>query len=401
MKTKEAQLKSFLVKHLNLNSSRIYRRDTETPVHLRFMTGCGVDSFQTLKQKLTQLNLPFSSAEYKKFSRTPDYGDQGLYVEFGDHLIGVQFNVQKEGRIRRKGLTPDSLGLAGKTFTDPEDLLDSATARISSNPFSNVLYSMIKSVATGEAVVGLETIQAQDLCRIISDFGEILAAYHSLLAGNTIHFPNNSNQPIADYYENERPVSVKGRNTGGKVNLSHWKSFISQETTAGKFLYSIAAHNKDDFFKYAAALCLEINTIAEMAGGTTTADVVNFVAATKYNVFYDYIKGNSAHNGLGIPASGRPQELWDQGSTEPFYFTINTIMSRLWGASNTTTISSIVRGFLQKPKFITLDVINARVIMKETEFSNITHWKTVYWGRATKAWHNWMAVEPINGLKIK
>jgi hypothetical protein len=399
MKSKEANLKNFLVENLNLNKDRIHRHNGETPIHLRLMTGCGLDSFQTLKDNLNHLNLSFSQADYKYFSRTPDYGDQGLFVDFEGEKIGLQFNVQKEGRIRRKGLTPDSLGLAGVTFADAGELFDTVKENVKNTPFNDVLLSMLNSIKTGGNVLGLEKIQSQDICRITSDFGEILAAYGSLLKGNKIYFPINSNEPIADYYENEQPVSAKGRKTGGKVNLSHWKNLIDQETTTGKFLYSIADHNKNNFFKYAAELCPEIKTIANMVGGTTVADVEKFVKETDYDIFYEYIKENPNHRGLGLPDEGRPRELWGRGSTEPFYFTINTLVNRLWGERATDSISNVVSSFLQKPKFIAIDIVDFKVTTKEIEFSNISHWKTAYWSRATKAWHNWMAVEPIKGMK--
>ena len=173
---------------------------------------------------------------------------------------------------------------------------------------------------------------------------------------------------------------------------------IDQDTITGKFLYSIASHNRNDFFKYAAELSQDVKAIADMVGGTSVDDVKKYVKQTDYDTFYDYVKQTKAHRGLGIPEEGRPRKLWNQGSTEPFYFTLNTLIHRLWGEDASDDITNVVSSFLQKPKFIVVDIINDQVITQELEFSNVQQWKTVYWGRATKAFHNWMGVEPIKGM---
>lgn len=399
MKTKETELKDFLVEQLKLNKDKLKRHNGETPVHLRFMTGNGIDTFSNLLDNLTNLNLKYKSAGYKHFSRSPDYADQGLIVEYNGEEVGIQFNVQKEGRIRRKGLTPDSLGLSGKTFSDAESLYNLVKKNISGEEFEDVLLSMLDSVKHSSDVKGIDKIQPQDISRITSDFGEILGAYQSLINKNTVSFPNVSNEPIADYYENDQPVSAKGRKTGGKVNLSHWKTFIDQKTLTGKFLYSIADHNRDDFFQYASMLCPEIKKISDMVGGTSVEKVEKYVSNNTYDSFYNYIKQTEAHKGLGIPDEGRPRELWNQGSTDPFYFTINTLVSRLWGHNAVNEITDVVKSFLKKPKFIAVDIIDNKIVTNEIEFSNVKQWKTAYWSRATKAWHNWMAVEPVKGMK--
>lgn len=399
MKSKEANFKNYLVEKLSLNKDKLHRHNNETPVHLRLMTGNGIDTFEELRKKLDSLNLSYTQADYKYFSRSPDYGDQGLFVDFNGNKVGLQFNVQKEGRIRRKGLTPDSLGLAGKTFTNPSDLLNNVKQSIAGQEFENVLLSMLDSVKSSNPVVGIGAIQSQDICRITSDFGEILAAYESLLKGNEIFFPTSSNEPIADYYENGQAVSAKGRKTGGKVNLSHWKDLIDQTTVTGKFLYALADHNRNNFFRYATELCPEIKKIADMVGGTSVDAVKDYIRNTSYDEFYNYIKTAESHRGLGLPDEGRPRDLWNQGSTDPFYFTINTLVNRLWGHSAVDEITTVVKSFLQKPKFIAVDIVDNKIITNEIEFSSVKQWRTVYWSRATKAWHNWMAVEPVKGMK--
>ena len=400
MLTIETQLKNFLVEKLPLNKDRVTRHNGETPVHLRFKSNCGITTFEQLKENLDTLGLAYKSVKHKYYSRTPDYADQGIVVNFQGKEVGVQFNVPKEGNMSRKQFTPDALGLNGLTFTDKNIFRSAVLQGIGDSEFFDFLVSMLDNIETGDPIIGLENIREADVNRITSDYGEVVCAYAFVLKGHTVFFPKGSNHKIADFYVNGQGVSAKGRGTGGKVNLSAFAEFIDTETTTGKFLYSIATHNRNDFVKYAAELCPEIKAITDWASGTDRDTLSKFVASTSYNEFYSYIQNTLAHKGLGMPdAGGRPESLWNQGSLDPIDFTINTLVSRLWGATATTEISKIVTEFLNEPMFVVLDIQKNQCIIKETSFSDVKNWKTVYWSRATKAWHNWMGVEPAEGIK--
>lgn len=400
MPTIETQLKNFLVEKLPLNKDRVTRHNGETPVHLRFKSNCGITTFEQLKENLDTLGLAYKPVKHKYYSRTPDYADQGIVVNFQGKEVGVQFNVPKEGNMSRKQFTPDALGLNGLTFTDKNTFRSAVLQGIGDSEFFDFLVSMLDNIETGDPIIGLENIREADVNRITSDYGEVVCAYAFVLKGHTVFFPKGSNHKIADFYVDGQGVSAKGRGTGGKVNLSAFAEFIDTETTTGKFLYSIAKHNRNEFVKYAAELCPEVKAITDWAGGTTRDALSTFVASTSYNEFYNYIQNTPAHKGLGMPdASGRPESLWNQGSLDPIDFTINTLVSRLWGATATTEISKIVTEFLNEPMFVVLDIQKNQCIIKETSFSDVKNWKTVYWSRATKAWHNWMGVEPAEGIK--
>jgi hypothetical protein len=395
----ETQLKKFLVERLPLNKERVTRHNGETPVHLRFKSNCGFTTFDQLKESLDALGLNYKTVPYKHFSRSPDYGDQGLVVNFNGESVGIQFNVPKDGNMSRKQFTPDALNLNGLTF-DNKDVFRAAVLKgIEDSEFFDFLVSMLDNVESGNPIVGLEAIREADVNRITSDYGEVVCAYTFVLKGHTVFFPEGSNHKIADFYVDGQGVSAKGRGTGGKVNLSGFAEYINTETTAGKFLYSVATHNRNDFVKYAAELSPEVKAITDWVGGTDRNALQKFVANTTYNEFYTYIQNAPEHKGLGMPDNGgRPEALWNQGSLDPIDFTINTLVSRLWGENAVAEISKIVTEFLNEPMFVVLDIENNQCIIKETNFSDVAHWKTVYWSRATKAWHNWLGVEPVKGL---
>lgn len=399
MKYPETELRNFLVEKLSLNKDRVTRHNGETPVHLRFKSNCGLNTFAQLQESLANVGLTYDTVPYKYYSRSPDYGDQGLVVNFKDEKVGVQFNVPKEGNMSRKQFTPDALGLNGKTFDNKQEFATAVKAGIADSEFHDFLLSLLYNVETGCPIEGLEDIREADINRITSDYGEVLCAYSFVLKGHTVYFPKGSNHKIADFYVDGQGVSAKGRGTGGKVNLSAFAEFIDTYTTTGKFLYSLATHNRNDFVKYAAELCPEVEAITNWAGGTDRDALEKFVTETSYKEFYSYIQNTPEHKGLGMPdAGGRPEALWNEGSLHPIDFTINTLVSRLWGESAVKEISIIVTQFLNEPMFVVLDIENNQCIIKETNFSDVANWKTVYWSRATSAWHNWMGVEPLKGL---
>tara|TARA_B110000503_G_scaffold134502_1_gene213596 strand:+ start:551 stop:1744 length:1194 start_codon:yes stop_codon:yes gene_type:complete len=380
-----------------LRKDLIARHSGENPIHLRLKPGCGFNSVEEMVNFIKSLDFTF---EYdNRYSRSPDYKGHGITVDWNNSKIGLMLAVQKEGRIKRKELSPKNLGLNGLTFSSVDHFESAVKQSLNSHFHKEFLQSLVSNIKTGIPINKNLDICKEDISRITSDFGEVLAAFSSVCKGNKVIFPKSSNNTVADFIENNVPVSVKNPKGGGKVNLSKYRDLIDTSTNTGKLLYSIADHNKDDFFKYAASVSPLIQSIADLVGGTTVKDVERFVSNTEYLAFYNLIKSNKECKMLGIPDDGRPKELWDSGNTEPFYFTVNTLLNRIWGQDSKNGVSDIVVSFLTKPKFVKVDIANEMVVFEEIKFKNIKHWGTCYWSRATAAWHNWMAIEPLKEQK--
>ena len=390
----------------NLSNEKIkVKGPGERKPHIRFSSGCGLSSRDEFLKLFKSLNLPFEQIHTEDFSKTYDLGG---YVKWRGNSIGVLFGVAKDGNAERKKYAPDSLGLAGyKTAVHTElrsKIIAGLTAVEQDVGFRNCLVSILDNVETKTSIEDHPFLQ-QNINKIKSDFGEVLAAYMFCLKGCEIEFPNNSNNPGIDFKADGHPYSVKAPNGGGKVNLKDYKDSIPQATNTGKFLHSIATHNRDDFFKYAALLSPEVQTLAEWVGGTTREAVKKYVASCSYDEHYAKMKADARftvkNQTLGIPENSNqkateltPRELWASGSLEPFDFTLNTIINRCWGEKNSTAITAVVSGILTNATFIHVDIKDLNIVTKITPFENVSTWKTVYWSRATKAWHNWMAVEP-------
>lgn len=396
----ETQFKDWLIEQEpKLDKNYISRHGGERPFHLRFRSGCGIDTVDEFKTLFVDHKLIVENCD--DFTGSPDYKGQGFRVDWRGHKVGVILAVQRAGRVKRKAYAPKNLGLAGYRAETPAQFKqDIITGLIQAEPdaeFRNCLISMLDNIDSNTPIVTHANLKV-NTNRITSDFGEVLAAYMSACRGNVIEFPVNSNNNIADYIENDKPVSAKGRAAGNKLNLSDYKNVIPKNSNVGKFLLSLAEHNKNDFFKYGAKVCKQARLLAEWVGGTDEADIVKYVKSISYDEFYNKIKADPQFEMLGIPLASkdaRPRELWAQGSTEPFYFTLNTIIHRLWGIRDTATISQVIKKFLTEVKFLHIDIENQAITSQEIPSTNIETWGTEYHSRATKAWHNWMGVQGI------
>ena len=396
MITVETEFRKWLLgRYPELNKDKIVRKaNGERKPHLRFYQGCGIASFNDF---LTFFN-DFALIPNDNYTGAPIYKGQGFDINWNNSLIGILFGVAKEGNIERKKYTPKALSLNGLTFSDSkafrQHIVSSLQSVETDKQIVNCLISMLDNIE-GRGLVIDHPFLKQNTNKITSDFGEILAAYKSCLGGQEISFPDSSNNNIADYYVNGKAYSAKGRKAGGKVNLVDYKNLISLDSDVGNLLYSLADHNKNDFFKYAAKLCTEANELARWVEGTDEIAVKSYISRTSYDAFYN--KVTKQFGGLGVPLSSkdeRPRQLWAQGDTNPFYFTLNTIVHRFWGVKNSDLITEVVSKFLNAAIFVHIDIHNLNIEIREIPFKNIDRWQTAYWSRATKAWHNWMAVEP-------
>ncbi len=387
-----------------LNEDRILRKGTgERRSHLRFYNGCGLDSVDQLTKLLTEQNLKFTKND--NYTGSPIYKGQGFDVSWNGNTVGVLLGVAPAGNIERKKYSPKNLNLADyktKSLKDFKKVIVSNLTLVEKDQgIRDCLISMLDNIEKSTKIKD-HTFLKNNINKVTSDFGEILGAFISVKNGKEIHFPATSNNNIADFYEDGVPVSAKGRKAGNTLNLGSYKDLIPQNTNTEKFLYSLAAHDKDLFFAMGAKLCPEAAKLSKWVGGTTESKVIEFVKKTSFDQFYDNIKQDPAFKGLGIPLESkndRPKDFWEKGSTDPFYFTLNTIINRLWGRVDTKEITAIINKLNSNVKFLHIDIVNLNIVSREVPFEKINQWGTHYWSRATKAWHNWMAVQSIEEAK--
>tara|TARA_R110000782_G_scaffold49540_2_gene107748 strand:+ start:264 stop:2345 length:2082 start_codon:yes stop_codon:yes gene_type:complete len=177
----------------------------------------------------------------------------------------------KDLKFRAKELTPDGLGLSGRTFTGAMALAEEAAKLIDtkysddptkSEPLKELLSEALE--ARGNNIDFRDAFRLgfeyEDLSHISNDFGEILAAIWSMnnepLNFDGVEFPPDSNAPLIDFYGltkveggkgfDRTPVSCKGVGTGGKVSivniidaLAKQSEGSSSDTIIGNAKYSM------------------------------------------------------------------------------------------------------------------------------------------------------------------
>ena len=368
------------------------------------MSDSGIDSVDNLISLLEQLNIPYEPCD--DYTGSPDYVGNGFNITFEGDKMGLLVAIQKEGRIGRKSLSPQNLGLADYKTYNALELSHKMKNQLVDHPHSILLFSLMDHVLYDLPIYNLENVSRTDVNRILSDFGEVLAAIHSLRKGHEIYFPSGANHSVADYYQDGEPVSVKGRGTGGKVNLTRYRNDIDASTVCGAFLMSLATHNKDDFLLYSTILCEEIKILMNqfIPGSHDFDSVVEHINNISYDDFYGFIENRpDIFGNYGIPRKkDEAKLLWSCGRTEPFYFTINTLLNKLWGEHPYTIkeLTKRVNHFLKGPRFMTVNIIDNKLYFIETRFEAINKWKTCYWGRATAPFHNWIGIEPAKGIRV-
>lgn len=415
-KSIEREFIDFIVKsNTKLNKDRIQVNEGENKRHIRFHNDCGLYSESEFKSLFTG----YSYFEVNDQSFSKKYKIAG-YVQWNGNNIGVLFAKVNDGESARKQFTPSRLGLSVQTFDSSQGLIESVIKGLRKNKEKestiNDLVSLLENVIDSKKEVNDSNFLRKNKSIITSDFGEILAALNEILKGNKIQFPNGNNS-IVDFFEyssikDYKGVSCKNPKGGGKTNVSSYRSELSSyNSDIGHLLYCISSHNRDGLFDVSSKLCPAIKKIKNKIGGLDEDSRLTYVNTHSYDEFYDWVKSEPIFRSFGIPSDQKnkpteltPRSLWDSKGKDclnPIDFTINTIIARLLSPQYINEISKVISKIVTEPKFMLVDIdfSRKRVLITEKEFKDVNRWKLVYWSRSTKAWHNWIAVEPEEGIQ--
>jgi hypothetical protein len=410
IKNENLFLKHLLESYPNLNKERISIKGAgEGKPHIRFSSGCGIVNEQDFLNIFQNLNYtPIAKNEFSKAYST------GGYIKFNDKEIGVLYGIAKEGHSERKRWSPESLGLNGFVANNINTFRTKIISGLENIKESEIeLFIALLNNIEHKTPVEETKFLITNKSKITSDFGEILAAFDYVSKGFAIKFSDKSNQKVVDFsvlVDNKwKDISVKNPKGGGKINLSDYVSLIEDDNGTNvhaKILKAISSHNRDDLFKFASQVSPQVLELFKIIGGTDKDTKIAYVKTHTYDEFYNQIKNNETFTikkmPLGIPddqgwkpSELTPRTMWSNGSTEPLDFTINTLINRFWGQVYVEEITKIVSKFRLGISFKIVDISNGNVYTKEKQFNDVKKWQTVYWSRSTKAWHNWMAVEPV------
>lgn len=200
--------------------------------------------------------LPMEESEWPNFFSDLDL----VYEEFPEESISRSFTTyvlratRASGRITKgmvipwvnnhsskaasgerlfgnKELTPDALGLAGKTL-NYAGIVREVDRKLKSK-YEAAVYEMLMNLLhksnTKQKTIPLDpamNFKTTDLSRVSADFGEIMSAIWAMnsLRFRKVNFPSASNEPLVDFYGIRMgipyPVSVKSGG-GGKVTIQN------------------------------------------------------------------------------------------------------------------------------------------------------------------------------------
>ena len=229
------------------------------PLHIRFALDGSPEEwnkaggfFESAGLEVTETDLEASQAYPTYLIVAPEgFPDAGIppaaQLMWVNNSVEVQSTISgQESFFKPKDLTPDRLGLAGKTYNSPSSLIDDATQAVLSEypdpAISTPLVELLKDADVRGNRIDISdalVFGRSDLANISKDFGEILTAIWAFnnLPFEEINFPAASNFPMIDIYGidssgNRTPISVKSGQTGGKVSISNILEAI--ESQAGE-----------------------------------------------------------------------------------------------------------------------------------------------------------------------
>ena len=394
----ESQFKDLILEsNPHISSHRVFIKQKNNSKYVRFMHDCGIEDLDSF---LTILDATgFQRTPTDAYTGAPRFYGKGFNVNFNGNEVGVLFSKTGKGYIEQKKLTPMTLKLNGYRTKDPiefrQKIIDGLNDVEKDIDVRYCLISILNNVENNSPISDPTEFLKKDtnVSMVTSDFGEVLAAYRSCLNDKEIFFPTASNNQIADYYEDGRPISAKGRKGGKGVNLVKYKDLINLNNDVSKFLHSLANHNKDAIFEYGAKICPQAKLLADWVGGTTQQDIMNYVKTISYSDFYTKVAKEIGT--LGIPTGDGLDVIWAEGDINPFNFTLNTIIDRYWGRYNSTDITAVVGSLLNGATFLKIDIQGTDVVFSELKFEDVKQWETRYWGNAKSAWNNYMSVAAV------
>ena len=235
-KREQRALKTYIERQLKLKGIKITgsgrgEMHTRFPLPIpenewkKYFSSLGLEVTDYEKQSISGKFFTYNLTTTKQVSNVP----KGTTLPWVNNYSG---KTAAGGQLfGNKELTPDALGLAGKTM-NTRSIFTAVSKQINAKyekPIADSLIKLLKSANTKKTEVLLNPdlqMKATDLAKVSADFGEIMAAVWSMnaLRFKKVYFPIASNEPLIDFYGVrigiQYPVSVKSGG-GGKVTVQN------------------------------------------------------------------------------------------------------------------------------------------------------------------------------------
>jgi len=377
-----------------------------SPHRIKFEYASGINDLTALTKVFEPLGI--TGFEPTKASGAKIDNNNGFLVKWkGEKFVILLKGMVDQSQVRRKQTTPTDLGLAGKTFNEISDLVDSVMQGIDNLQLHprviSTLKNLVISVVEHRPFEITESLTNSNF--IQSDFGEVLAAVYRSLAKDKILFPSGANNDGLDFFANGIGYSVKAPN-GDHVNLRTYKDKIKGEKPIDLFFRACATSDFELLFKSLSTdkgICQDLYQWVALitdAEDVTIADIKKFMSLINYTDFLDWLRNKQPdRKPLGLPSDKKMHiatALWEQQNHNPFFFAYITLAQRIWGETNSEEISRFAREILKQDQsiFITVNInLESQLVeFKEQSFKDVDSWKIWYLGYCDQAVKNWPAI---------
>ena len=306
--------------------------------------------------------------------------------------------------MKRKDVTPDKIGLGGKTYTNTnifrndvhQGLLHCTTTE------NTIALMSILDVIDEQGVFENTHVLVADKSRITSDFGEVASAYSRVKKGQRVYFPKESNYPGIDFFADDIGVSAKGDKGSSRLSTIDFKESIDKlgYSTEEMILKHLCARQIYKAINVAADACAELKYFKRKLGTITQENMENYVDNNTYDTYITDVKNAQWEGIIGIPKKeSECRRYWNNGDINPLLFTFCTFLHRFYSQQNIDKISNlVVKLFKDTPiefEYFDYNIEENKVIVNILPIYQYKVWEINYWGNAAIALNNWPAVKGL------
>jgi hypothetical protein len=326
------------------------------------------------------------------------HNNNDIYVVVRDkNSSGVHY-------MKRKDVTPDRIGLGGRTFDNTEHMravIHKGLTQCTTMENTIALMSILDAVDHNSEFKNTHVLAA-DKSRITSDFGEVVSAYVRVKNGKEVFFPKESNYPGVDFFAGGVGVSAKGDKGSSRLSTIDYAEQINElgDSNVESVFKHLSQRQIFDMINVAADACPQLKYWKSKLGKITQDAMAAYIQDNTYDTYLDDVRACQDGAGIAIPKKEEQCRVyWSKGDINPLLFTFCTLIDRYYSVQNAVAISETVAELFKESdiefEYFDYNIEDNSISINILPITQYTQWKINYWGNAASALNNWPAVEGI------
>jgi hypothetical protein len=320
------------------------------------------------------------------------------------YLVVRDKNSNGTHYMKRKEVTPDRIGLGGKTFDNALQMREEIYNGLSSctSVDNTVALMSILDVVDGLGKFKNTHILSADKSRITSDFGEVVSAYIRVTKGQKVFFPKESNHPSVDFFADGVGVSAKGDKGSSRLSIIDYADSIQTlgNSNVAQVLKYLCDRKIYDVLNVAADACDELQFFKNKLRTITMESMKKYVNDVNYDTYVKDIITAQKGGIIGLPKKETEcRNYWSKGDVNPLLFTLCTFLHRFYSQQNIDKLSELVVKLFTDTniefEYFDYDINAESISIDILPISQYKVWEINYWGNAASALNNWPAVKGL------